>query len=282
MTVSILVIVLLAAVLHAAWNAVIKIPGDALVRLTLVNFTGGILAMCLIPYAGIPDAEAWPYIAASVAVHTLYYAALLAGYRTGDLSFVYPIARGVAPVLIATGGYLLADEQLSQNSIAGLLIASSGIISIGVIGQHPKHVVKPFFYALLTGLCIASYSLIDGMGGRLSNNVFAYITWLFFLDAIPITAATLWLRRGQLTTTLRSGWKTGLLGGCFAFLAYGLVIWAMSKAPMSEVSAVRETSVVFATIIGIFYLGETMRWSRVIASLMVAGGVMLMQIAKYL
>lgn len=273
---------LLAAVLHAAWNAVIKIPGDALVRLTIVNFTGGILAMCLIPLAGTPDADAWPYIGASVAVHSLYYTALLAGYRTGDLSFVYPIARGVAPVLIATGGYFFVDEQLTQNAIIGLLIASIGIVSIGLIGQHPKHVIKPFFYALLTGFCIAAYSLIDGVGGRLSNNVFAYITWLFFLDALPITVATLWLRQGQMTTILKTSWKTGLLGGCFAFIAYGLVIWAMSKAPMSEVSAVRETSVVFATLIGVYFLGETLRWSRLIASLMVAGGVGLMQITKYL
>lgn len=278
MTTSIFIVVLLAAVLHAAWNAVIKIPGDALVRLTIVNFTGGIIAMCLIPIAGLPDIEAWPYIGASLLIHTLYHIALLAGYRTGDLSFVYPIARGVAPVLIATGGYYFVGEQLSQTAIIGLLIASIGIISIGLIGQHPKHVIKPFFYALLTGLCIASYSLVDGLGGRLSNNVFAYITWLFFLDAIPITAATLWLRQGQLTTTLKSSWKTGLLGGCFAFSAYGLVIWAMSNTPMSEVSAVRETSVVFATLIGVYFLGETMRWSRVVASLMVAGGVMLMQL----
>ncbi len=236
--------------------------------------------MCLAPYAGLPHIEAWPYIAASVLVHSLYYMALLAGYRIGDLSFVYPIARGVAPVFIATGGYLWADERLSPIAILGLLIASSGIISIGFIGQHPKHVVMPFFYALLTGLCIASYSLIDGIGGRLSNNVFAYITWLFFLDAIPITLATIWLRRGQLISTLSQSWRVGVLGGCFAFMAYGLVIWAMSRAPMSEVSAVRETSVVFATLIGIFYLGESMRWSRIVASIMVAGGVILMQVAQ--
>ncbi len=274
----ILLAVLSAAVLHASWNAVIKVPGDALVRLGIINTTGALVALFVIPFVGLPDTASWPYLLGSVFVHSAYYISLLGAYRHGDLSQIYPIARGIAPVLVGSGAYLFAGESMSQIGVIGLLIASSGIISLAFSGNGKSFNMMPVSLGLITGLTIASYTILDGIGGRLSGNVVAYIAWLFLLDAIPLLLLVVWRRRNTLAVALHHSWKPGLLGGAFSFLAYSLVIWAMTYAPMAEVSALRETSVIFATLIGIFYLGEPLLWIRIFASCIVVAGILIMRL----
>ncbi len=277
MSLAVFSAVLCAALLHAAWNAVIKIPGDALVKLTILSLTSGLCALSMIPFVGLPPVEIWPFLAASVAVHLMYKLALLGGYRYGDLSLVYPIARGIAPVLVAVGALVFAGEMLSPLGRIGLLIVSIGIMSLAFLGSPGKTSMRPVLYALLTGFAIASYTIIDGVGARISPDVYTYIAWGFLLDAIPLTLLAIAMRRGQLIQGITESWKPGFIGGVFSFLAYALVIWAMTHAPLSHVSAVRETSVIFAALIGVFYLKETAHRSRVVASILVACGVILLQ-----
>ncbi len=280
MTNAVLFIVLCAALLHALWNAAIKLPGDSLVRLALINLTAGLCSASLLPFLGMPDPASWPYLAGSILVHTVYYIGLLGGYRDGELSLVYPIARGIAPALVAAGAFLHNGETLTPLGNAGVLLVCVGIISLAFSGTGFTASIKPVLYALLTGVSIAAYTVLDGTGGRLSNNVFAYIAWLFFLDSLPLFLFVSWARQGQMLTAIRQSWRAGLVGGVFALCAYGLVIWAMSKAPMSQVSAVRESSVIFATLIGVFYFNEGLIRRRILSSILVVCGIIIMQSAN--
>ena len=271
-------LVLLAAVLHATWNALVKAGGDALVRLTLVNVTGGLIAALLLPFVEFPAVQSWPYLAGSVFVHSGYYAFLVLGYRYGDLSQVYPIARGVAPLLVAAGAFLFAGETLNPMGMLAVLVISVAILSL-TRGRGGSR--RAVMFALLTGLSIAGYTLLDGIGGRLSGDVLGYIFWLFVMDSIPIALVTTVLRWNVLLSTLRVSWRGGVIGGTFAFGGYGLVIWAMSLVPMTYVSALRETSVILAAIIGTRLLHEPMGMHRIVAAALVAVGVAALQLSRF-
>ncbi len=269
--------VALAAVLHAVWNALVKVHGDRLVAITLVNASGGLVALCLLPFVSIPDPASWPYLLGSALVHLFYYGFLVASYLHGDLSQVYPIARGAAPMLVAMGAFLFAGERLSPIGLAAVALISAGILSLalGRRGAHQRG--SSVVYALLTGLTIATYTVLDGLGGRATAQVQDYIVWLFFLDSFPLLGLTLVLRRGRFLETVRAGWQSAVLGGLLAVVAYGLVIWAMSLTPMTYVSALRETSVIVAALIGVHLLKEPMGGKRVAAAALVATGVILLQ-----
>ncbi len=271
-------LVLLAAVLHATWNALVKAGGDSLVRLALINVTSGVIAAPLLFVVAVPDPRVWPWLLASAAVHSFYYYFLVMAYRFGDLSQVYPIARGVAPLLVATGAFLFAGETLQPLGIVAVMVISVAILSLAWgRGAPGGGSAKPVIFALCTGITISTYTIIDGIGGRLSADVLAYIVWLFVLDAVPIAVVTVVARRGRLLDTLRVSWRAGLIGGALSLGGYGLVIWAMSLVPMTYVSALRETSVIIATIIGTRMLGEPMGRQRVTAAALVVAGVALLQ-----
>ena len=273
-------LVLTAAVLHASWNALVKIGGDALVRLGLVNATAALCALPLLPFVEVPAPESWPYLIGSTIIHQFYYLFLILSYREGDLSHVYPIARGSAPFLVALGALIFAGETLNAQGMLAVAIICSAILSLAFTGNWRHGVKKPVLFALCTGITIAAYTICDGLGGRSSGDVFGYIAYLFVLDAIPIILITWYLRRYILVATLRQSWLPGLLGGAFAIGAYGLVIWAMSLTPMTYVSALRETSVIIAALIGTRLLKEPFGAQRVAAATLVAGGVVLLQLSK--
>lgn len=270
-------LVLLAAVMHATWNALVKAGGDPLVRLAIINVTASVLAAPLLAFVQVPAAPSWPYLIGSMIVHSGYYLFLVLGYRYGDLSQVYPIARGVAPILVAVGAFLFAGEVLNPLGIVAVLVISAAIVSLSGGRGGSRRAVG---FALLTGLTIAGYTVLDGMGGRLSGDVLGYIVYLFVLDGVPIALVTLVLRRGEWRGTLRSSWRSGVLGGVFAMGGYGLVIWAMSLVPMTYVSALRETSVILAAIIGTRLLGEPMGARRVVAASMVLVGVATLHLSR--
>jgi len=269
-------LVALAAVLHAVWNALVKVGGDQLVAITLIMTTGAVVALCATPFVTFPDAASWPYLAASTMVHLLYYGFLVLAYRHGDLSLVYPIARGMAPVLVALGAFLAADERLSSQGVLAVSLISLGILSLAMGGRQALHGGRSVFFAICTGVSIAGYTLIDGLGGRATQHVLDYIVWLFVIEPLPLLAITVALRRGRLMATVRTEWRAGALGGVFSMIAYGLVIWAMSLTPMTYVSALRETSVIVAAIIGARILREPMGQRRIWAAAIVAVGVVLL------
>lgn len=278
MDLQLTLLVLLAAVMHAVWNTFIKSSGDRLVELSLVNVVGATIAACAIPWVGVPDPASWWYILASIVIHTGYYFFLIQAYRVGDLSHVYPLARGVSPLVVAMFSGIVAGEVLNSSQLVAVVLISVSVASLALIGrwQQREH-LKPVLLAIGTGCTIAGYTLVDGTGVRLSGNAFAYIAWLFFLDCLPLLTVAVILRRRTLGQALNAQWRTGMLGGILALSAYGLVIWALSLGAMAPIAALRETSVVIATLIGTVFLGEPFGRRRLLAAIGVAVGVIMLQ-----
>jgi len=277
---DVFLLVLLAALCHACWNAVVKIGGDRLVVLAVVNIVGSILGLLAVPFVAFPEAAAWPWLLASFAVHQVYYYLLIQQYRVGDLSHVYPLSRGLSPLLVAIGAVLLAGEALTPRAMLGIGMASLGVLSLAFDRGAPwKGDSRPVLYAGATAVIIASYTVIDGLGVRSAGSSFAYIAWLFFLDGLPLAVFALIRRGRQLTNIVAREWRKSLFGGALSLLAYGLVIWAMGQGPMAQVSAIRETSVIFAALIGVVLLKERLGVRRLVAAILVTCGLVILNTA---
>jgi drug/metabolite transporter (DMT)-like permease len=247
---------------------------------TLVINVGSLLALPTLPFLPLPAAEAWLFLAISVVVHLLYFMVLVGAYRHGDLSQVYPISRGSAPLLVTAGAWLLAGESLGAWELAGVAAVSIGIMSLASPGRRARQdgEIKAVAYALLTGLTIAIYSLADGLGVRAAGHAFAYIAWLFVLSGPPLLAVTLWRRRGRLLEAFRPHLRHGAVGGALAALAYGIVIWAMSAAPLALIVSLRETSVLIAAGIGALVLKESFGPRRLAATAIIVAGAALINL----
>lgn len=270
------ILVLTAAVMHATWNAVVKVDDDRLVTMAVMIGTTGLLAPLLLLLGPAPTAESWPYIVLSALLNNAYFLFLIEAYRVGDLSHAYPLARGSAPLMVAGGAALFAGEHLSGRELAGVAIVSGGIIGLMVVGGSGlKGGWRSIVYPLLTGLMIAAYTVVDGIGVRLSGNPAGYIGWLFILSPLPLVAIALARRRRAAIAFLREKWRRPVLGGCLNMGSYGLSIWALSLGAMAHVSALRETSVIIAALIGTRLLKEPLGRHRVLASVVVAFGVVL-------
>ncbi len=257
----------------------VKASADRLAIMGLISAGHVALGLVLAAGAPLPAPESWGFIAGSTVIHFGYYFLLYHSYRLGDLSHVYPIARGMAPVLVAVGAQVFAGESLPLLAWLGVLVTSGGIFLLSgniFSGKTPPLVVLT---AMATGLMIASYSLVDGLGVRAAGTEQGYIGWLFIAEIV--VAIIMFARLGTGIKTIR--WKTvvmGLLGGLISAAAYGLVIYAKSFSPLAMVSTLRETSVVFAALIGIVWLGERPWKRRILASAVVAAGVVLMTVAS--
>lgn len=274
----VLTLVLFAALLHAAWNALVKSSGDSwLTSLMLFAAGSGACALAL-PFVAVPARESWPYLALGIFLHNGYIAFLLLSYRAGDLSHVYPLARGFAPLLVAAFSGRIVGEHLSPLEVAGTALVSLGIASLalerGAAGAAGAGRGRAAGYALATGVWIAAYTLVDGMGVRKSGATLGYIVWLQALESIPFVAVTLALRRGEVRAFAgsRAG-RRGIVGGLMATLAYSLVLWAYSLGAIAPIAALRETSTIFAALLGTFVLGEPFGRRRILAAVVVASGV---------
>ena len=206
-------LVLLAAVMHAAWNVLVKFGDDALVNMTLIMGMAGVIALAFTPFVNFPDQESWIFLLGSLLTHIGYYIFLLFGYRYGDLSLVYPIARGSAPLLVGASSWLLVGEALSTTEMLGVAAISAGIFSLMIDRAHDReHKWRPVIFGLLTGLTIMSYTLCDGQGVRVAGDKWGYIVWLFVLDA-PALVLIAWWRRGPVLWSLVAlHWKVGAAG----------------------------------------------------------------------
>ena len=277
----VVLLVLLAAASHATWNAFVKSGEDKLVSLCLVIFTTSLPALFALPFLPLPAAESWPFLMVSTIVHYLYYAVLVAAYRHGDLSLAYPIARGSAPVLVAAGAWLFAGEGLAAWQWIGVVTVSVGIMSLANPGRGRAGdgEAKAIVFALLTGLTIAAYSLADGLGVRLSGHEFAYIAWLFVFSGLPMPFIIRWRRGGESARLVRAHLRIGIFGGLISGLAYAIVIWSMSVAPIAMVVSLRETSVLIAAAIGSLFLKEPFGRHRIAAAAIIVAGAALMNLA---
>jgi drug/metabolite transporter (DMT)-like permease len=271
-------LVLTAAFLHALWNALIKGSSDRALTMGMLNFGHAIIGLIMVLIFLPPSQESWYFIIGSTIIHFFYFGFLLVAYRSGDLSQVYPIARGVAPVLVAISAQLFAGEVLPPTAWFGVLLVSGGIGFLFFGRNHHKAGWSSIAAALLTGLTIASYSVVDGMGVRVSGSPFGYIGWLFLLEAIPGTYFFLY-RRKALPYMKRNFFLSGLAGGFVSALAYGMAIYAAGLTNLATVSAIRESSVIIAALIGVMWFGERPWKLRVIAAIIVATGVIVLTTA---
>ena len=275
---SVLGLVLLAAVLHASWNALTKASRDPLLNMTVVSASGGLAAAAAIPFLPLPAAAAWPYLGVSIVLHFAYHLSLVRSYGLGDLSQVYPIARGLAPLGVAALAAALAEEVPAPRQVAGLLLASGAITSLGWIGRSQRSSTAAVTSALATAAFISGYTVVDGQGVRSAGNPLSYIAWLMFLDTFPILAFALARRRARLGAFLRAEGPRAACGGLMALLGYGIVLWATTRASMAPVAALRETSVVFAALLGARLLREPFGTRRLLASAALALGLALVQV----
>jgi drug/metabolite transporter (DMT)-like permease len=281
----IVVLMLLSALLHASWNGLVKAETtDRMVSFMVVMLTGAVAGLALVPFVGPIAPAAWAFIVASAAIHYVYYVTLLNAYAHGDLSHVYPIARGSAPALVAIVSAIVAGELLSLREVAGVALVSLGIAGRASSGANGT---KATLLALATAASIAAYSVVDGIGARTSGNALGYIAWLSICDAPAVLIYALWRRGFRLPPALSPAMNPALrgvigraaIGGLIATVGYGIAIWALSQGAMAHVAALRETSVLFATVIGTRLLGEAFGARRMAAAAIVVAGLLLMNLA---
>jgi drug/metabolite transporter (DMT)-like permease len=272
----VLILVLAAAVFHATWNTLVKSGGDPLTTAALLNLTSLCIGIVLLPWVGLPPPAAWPYLLATAVIHVAYFALLVAAYNVGDLGHVYPLARGSGPVYAAIFAYVFAGETLSPWGIAAIALICAAIVSLAFAGGGRLRFL-PTVLALANGLTIGGYTIVDGMGARVSESPLGFVAWIFLLQGPVIVAFAAWRRRDRLGATLARTWRTGVLGGALSFAAYALVLWAMTLSPIAFVSALRETSVVIAAAIGTFVLKEPLGRLRIAAAATVTLGIVILQ-----
>lgn len=277
---GVVALVLLAALMHASWNAVVKSDKDRLVSMGLVMLAGALLGLVAVPFVPFLDAAAWPYLLGSVLIHNFYYVFLLKAYRWGDLSHVYPIARGLGPLLVALASGRLIGEHLAVHEIGGVVLVSCGIASLAFGHGLPRgHEWRAVIYAVLTGVTISAYTIADGLGARHAGDAFSYIAWLNVVEGPWVFLFALAVRRGSIVLYLRRSWWRGLAGGVVATIGYGIAIWALSLGAMAHVAALRETSVIFAAAFGALLLHEGFGRRRIVAASIVAAGLVLMNLS---
>lgn len=275
MPTTVLLVVLLAAVLHASWNAIAHAITDRLIGFALMGVTDVVVGGAIVALAPAPARGSWPYVAVSAAVHVVYMLLLMRCYRIGDFGQMYPISRGTAPWLVAIGAALFAGEALPWPRLLGVAVISAGLLCLVFAGGVPSGTQRTAIgAAVLTGVSIACYTTLDGLGVRQAGSAAGYTGWLFLLQgpAVPILAFL--VRREQLWSQARVHAWAGLTGGALSLLAYGLVLWAQTRGPLALVAALRESSVVAGALIGALVFHEHFgRW-RVLAAVLVALGIL--------
>jgi len=273
MSIEVAGLVLVAAAFHAIWNTLIKIRGDRVIVMMLVTLAGSIFSLLVAPFVDAPVPESWSFLAATILLHTAYHFFLPIAYDHGDLGQVYPIARGSAPLLVAVGALVFTGETLMPRALLGTLCLACGVMALTFeresgVWKKPK----PVIYALLTGVLIASYTVVDGMGARQAGSAIGFAVWLTIGDGLlTFLIVYIWKGRDALAVARRN-LGTGMVGGVLQVGGYWIIVWALAVAPMAMVSSLRETSVLIAAVISTFILKEGFGvWRFVSASLIALG-----------
>ena len=275
MTVLVFCAVLIAALLHAGWNALVKTGNNKQTAMLILTLAHAFFGLCLIPFLPMPQGEVWIWLLASGFTHMFYQLFLGFAYERGDLSRVYPIARGGAPMIVLTVSVLFGVDTLRGFDFLGILVLGLGILLMarGVFNSDEDH--KLIFLAVGSACATACYSLIDGLGARVMGDALAYVSWLMIFSAIFYTLVIFFLRGRSVLPQNSSQISVGLLTGFASFVAYAIVVWAMTQAPIALVTALRESSILFAMIFGWFFFREQMGLSKVLAGIMIVIGIIL-------
>jgi drug/metabolite transporter (DMT)-like permease len=270
---DIILLTLFAAALHATWNALLRGGADRLWSMTVMCLAVAIASAVIAVFLAPPAKASWPYAVFSAGLHVGYNLFLVRSYQSGDLGQTYPIARGSSPLMITIAASVFAGERIGMGALLGIILVSGGIISLAFKGR--RLVVPGLPCALGTGCFIAAYSVTDGVGVRLSGAPMAYTVWMCALWGVLMPSVYIGLRGAKSLMTIRPGFIAALFGGWVSLLAYGIVIYAMAGASMGAVSALRETSVLFAALIGYFFLGEQLTVRKMLACAVIAIGTII-------
>ncbi|HVE05958.1 MAG TPA: DMT family transporter [Paraburkholderia sp.] len=278
MSTGVMLLVLLAALLHASWNALVKSSPDTWLDIVFVTGSAGALCALTLPFLPLPAAASWPYIAASAAIHVVYFLLIGAAYRSGDMSHAYPLMRGAPPLIVALASGPLIGERLTTGEWGGILLICGGILGLLLVHSASGNTARTTRLALCNALIIATYTLVDGTGVRLAAHPAAYTMWMFALAAPPVLAYVFICRRAAALRHLRARWHLTLTGGACTVVSYALVLWAMTQAPIAMVAALRETAILFGTAISMLILKERHGIARPLAALVILLGVVTLKL----
>jgi drug/metabolite transporter (DMT)-like permease len=264
-----------AGALHACWNAIAKQVTDRLMAFAWIGIAAMAVGGAVLAVTGLPARQAIPYAITSGVIHIGYDLGLMSSYRLGAFNQTYPIARGTSPLVVAVGAYFLANEHLGPAALVGIATLAAGLMSLALsAGGLTQRDLPAVGAAVLTGLTIAAYSVTDGIGVRHAHDPWAYTALLFVLMGPPLLVAAT-IRRPPSAWRDGASIRRGVVAGLLSTAAYGIVLWAQTRAPLAEVAAIRETSVVFAALIGVAVLGEDFGRRRVVAAVIIATGIVL-------
>jgi drug/metabolite transporter (DMT)-like permease len=275
LTISLLIF---SALLHASWNALSKASGDPLISITIIMATGGVCGLPLMFWFPLPGEETWKWLLISACVHYAYQLSLIRAYQLGDLSQIYPIARGLAPLGVAILAAIGAGEILELGQVLGLALAAIAIVSLGTAGAGGMLPGREVWLAVLTAVMIGAYTYTDGRGVRSVDQISIFIGWSFFLGCVPMVLTTLIIRRRDALSAFRRHGPQAISGGLMATLGYSIALWALSRAPMATVASLRESSVLFAAILGTRLLGESFGRRRIVSAIVLVIGLVMVQL----
>lgn len=280
MPASVFAAVLFAALLHAGWNALVKLGLDRFSSILFLALVQGGIALLLLPFFEPPARPAWGWVVLGSALHSGYKLFLIRAYGHGDLSQVYPLARGAAPLIVALAGALFLNESLGATRTAAVLAIAGGIILMARSSDASQPgISRPaLLFALGTACFTASYTMADGVGARLAGSASGFTLWMFLLDGVFMLVYGLATRGSAAILSLLPAWRGGLAAGAMSLGSYWIAIWAFTQAPLATVAALRETSVLFAMMIGVFFLEEPVTAGRWVAAAMILCGVLLMRL----
>jgi drug/metabolite transporter (DMT)-like permease len=274
---EILLLVLFGAALHAGWNAMVKSGTDKMLDSSLVAAGCAICALPFLPFLPLPGSATIPYLLASAVLQFTYYRLVGAAYQAGDIGLVYPIMRGVAPLIVATTSTFVLGESLSPIAMVGIVVLCAGILTLALEGRRGG--AKAILLASANAVVIASYTFVDGIGARIAVDAISYTMWMTFLPAITLFAWAFYVREpAQVIAHVKRNYWRALIGGAFSLLSYGIALYAMTKAPVAMVAALRETSILFAILISVFILKEASTKWRYLAAVLIASGVLVMRL----
>lgn len=275
---SVFLAVIAAAAMHAGWNAILKIRLDPLVAVVLITAACSAIALPAALWFGLPPLHVWPWIAGSIAVHLVYYLTLTGAYRRADMGFVYPLARGGSPLITTLFSLVLLGEPIDAQGVLGVVVLAAGVLAIAWRPKGGGFDARALALALGCALSIAVYSVIDGLGARSAGSPHLYSAWLFLLEG-PCVLTVALLRLGPAALRPATGFVVpGIFGGAMSLSAYWITIWAMTKAPIGLVSAVRESSVMFAALIAVVVLREPLKLGRLAAAGLIVLGLALIKL----
>ena len=279
MSLSIMLVVLTAALLHATWNFFVKRSGDKYLSMSSVVIGHIPLALLFLLFSPFPSTESIPYIFAGALIHTGYQLFLLNSYRFGDLSLVYPLARGSAPLLITLFSMIFFEDELALYDLPPIFVITIGIVSLTMVkGKDGFRQLQGVLLAFATGVFIASYSLVDGVGARESGSPVGFYGALSIINALIFMVIVSFSKPGTCRKAVTKEWRQTIIAGSVSFIAYALVIWAFTKLPIAHVSALRETSIIFALLLGVVFLKEKLTPLKLFATITTFAGVCLLRL----